>query len=222
MIEISKLVDAINSNQDSSVMNQDWRPQLSSLSYNEIETWVTALMRGKVNQPMTDIQQSLNEPKQQMSLSFSSLDEQGHDMHDRQMHVLDASGGKTLFRPIDQVKIQLAKLSKEAVGLSPNSSAAYILHWVLKIPSFVQAHCRTLTRNTKREILSQGSLPLGLKTPVVLNTSTQNAWHTIQEVYAGINRTARIAAVRGLSVRVLTPGVKDLKSLVQVAKDILV
>ena len=34
MIEISKLVDAINSNQDSAVMNQDWRPQLSSLSYN--------------------------------------------------------------------------------------------------------------------------------------------------------------------------------------------
>ena len=57
---------------------------------------------------------------------------------------------------------------------------------------------------------------------MVLNTATQNAWHTIQEVYAGINRTARIAAVRGLSVRVLTPGVKDLKSLVQVAKDILV
>ena len=39
MIEISKLVDAINSNQDSSVMNQDWRPELSSLSYNDIETW---------------------------------------------------------------------------------------------------------------------------------------------------------------------------------------
>ena len=63
MIEISKLVDAINSNQDSAVMNQNWRPGPGSLNYNDIETWVTALMRGKPNQPMTNIQQSLNEPK---------------------------------------------------------------------------------------------------------------------------------------------------------------
>ena len=74
IIEISKLVDAINSNQDSAVMNQNWRPGLGSLSYNDIETWVTALMRGKPNQPMTNIQPSLNEPKQQMSVSIPSQD----------------------------------------------------------------------------------------------------------------------------------------------------
>ena len=68
-----------------------------------------------------------------MSISIPSQDEQDQDMCDKQMHVFDAKGGKTLFRPIDQVKTQLAKLTKEAAGLTPNSSAACIMHWVLKI-----------------------------------------------------------------------------------------
>jgi hypothetical protein len=228
MIEISTLVEAIKINQDSAVMNQDWRPDRSSLSYNDLESWVTSIMRGKGDQLVTSNQQRSLEPRQQMSMSNPSQDDQDQDMLDRQMHVFDAKGEKTLFRPIDQVKTQLAKLTKEAAGLTPNSSAAYILYWVLKIHRALSRLNVGLSAEIQREILSQApdllleSLPIGLKTPVVLNTVTQNAWHTIQEVYAGINRPARTAAVRGLTVMALTPGVKDLKSLVQVAKDILV
>jgi len=56
VIEISKLVDAIKSNQDSAVINEIWRPESSSLSYNDLETGAK-VRKGKANQPMADIQQ---------------------------------------------------------------------------------------------------------------------------------------------------------------------
>ena len=79
MIEISKLVDSIKSNQDSAVINEIWRPDSSSLSYNDLETWVSALIKGKANQPMADNQQRSNDPRQLMSFK-PSHDEQGKDM----------------------------------------------------------------------------------------------------------------------------------------------
>ena len=191
IIEISKLVDSIKSNQDSTVINEIWRPDSSSLSYNDLEIWVNALIKGKANQPMADNQKWSNDPRQTMSFK-PSHDEQGKDMFDKELNVLDARGEKPLFRPIDQVKTHLAKLRKEAVGLTPNSSAADILYWVLKIPRALSRLNVGLLPDIQREILSQApdtlleSLPIGLKTPVVLNTATQNAWYTIQEVYAGI------------------------------------
>jgi hypothetical protein len=177
---------------------------------------------------MPNTPQRSKEPKLQVSNSIPSADDQDQNMFNQQIHVLQSKGEYTLFRPIDQVRIQLAKLTKEAAGLTPNSSAAYILHWVLKIHRALTRLKVGLSTELQKEILNQApdilleSLPIGLKTPVVKNTVTQNAWHTIQEVYAGINRPARTAAVRGLTVMALAPGVKDLKSLVQIAKDILV
>ena len=82
---------------------------------------------------MPKIQQRSKEPTQEISNSIPFGDDQEQNMFNQQIHVLQSKGDYTLFRPIDQVKTQLAKLTKEAAGLTPNSSAADILHWVLKI-----------------------------------------------------------------------------------------
>ena len=216
LIQIYDLMNAVRldqMDQSGAVLDLQWKPSFGDHRDVERHALVAGLLQDRVRK-----QSSTYLPTKETSQSLQEDSQEGEE--EQKMFLGDSKGDQSLstMKPSEQVKSHLAKIAKEAKGLTPNSSPSHILYWVLKMHRVLTRLRVGCTIKVQKEILNQApetlleSLPASLKTPVVLNTSTQNAWNTIQEVYAGINRPARKAAVRGLTVTVLSPGAKDLKS----------